>query len=107
MSETPTIQWDGETGKQYKYWIYPIGHELIQERGNYVFAKQTEANKYRPIYAGETEDLSTRFDNHHKMPCILLNGATHICAHINDAGERSRRTEEQDIIAKWQPTYNG
>jgi len=102
-----TIQWDGKAGKTYKYWIYRIGQQLKAVPGNYVFAKETESNRFRPIYVGETANLSERFDNHHKMDCIKANGATHICAHVNETGEANRRAEEQDIIAKWNPVCNG
>ena len=38
---------------------------------NYLFARKTEKGTFTPIYAGETGDISERFDNHHKMPCII------------------------------------
>jgi len=106
MAEAPTITWGGKSGKEYKYWIYDIGTTFTEVPGNYVFAKKAETGKFRPIYAGETEDLSARFDNHHKMPCIKENGATHICVHRNDDGEKARKAEEQDIIAQWHPICN-
>lgn len=106
MSEERTIHWDGKSGREYKYWIYPIGTKMKAVAGNYVFAKETQPNSFKPIYVGETGDLNTRLDNHHKMPCIIRNGATHICTHTNNAGEDARREEEQDIISRWIPPCN-
>ena len=100
-----TIEWVGQSGKTYKYWIYPIGQSFKAQAGNYIFARQTKPNTYLPIYIGQTEDLSERFDDHHKKDCIKREGATHIHAHLN-ADKQSRLDEESDLIAKWLPTCN-
>ena len=65
MAETPTINGVGKSGQKYLYYIYPIGTNFEKEAGNYVFALQSNPNRWRPIYIGQTEDLSERFDNHH------------------------------------------
>lgn len=100
-----TIQWPGASGKSYTYYIYAIGASLKAEAGNYIFAR-AESNTYVPIYIGETENLSERFDKHHKKDCIEAEGATHIHAHLN-ADEQARLAEESDLIAKWKPPCNG
>lgn len=105
MANQGTIQWPGKSGQTYKYFIYPIGHDLKAEGGNYIFAKETSPNRFRPVYVGETGDLSTRFDNHHKAKCIGREGATHIHAHLN-TDESNRLGEEADIIARWNPPCN-
>lgn len=101
-----TIDWGGKSGKAYRHWIYDIGTQLKKAAGNYVFARETTPGKLSPIYVGQTGDLSERFDNHHKMPCIRRSGATHITAHTIDAGEAARRAEETDIIERWDPPCN-
>ena len=102
-----TIIWKGQSGEEYRYSIYPIGTDFKGVPGNYIFARETEPGRHRPIYVGETSDLSERFDNHHKMPCIRRSQATHIHVHQNDGGPAARRREEADLIAKWNPTCNG
>lgn len=104
---TPTVDWTGASGQKYRYSIYSIGTSFKALPGNYIFSKVTEANKWRAIYIGETSDLSTRFDSHHKMPCIQRNGATHIMVHVNDSGERARRAEEADLLGNRTPACNG
>ena len=104
---TQTIDWPGLSGREYRYYIYPIGTSFNAAPGNYIFAKETSAGRYRPIYIGETEDLSERFDNHHKMPCIRLQEATHIHVHRNNGGVAARRLEERDLVDKWNPPCNG
>ena len=104
--ETPTINWPGESGKSYKYWIYPVGHSLKAAGGNYIFAKETKPGYWTPIYIGQTGDLSERFDNHHKKDCIKREGATHIHAHL-ESSESVRLDEETDLVRKWSPPCNG
>lgn len=101
-----TIEWEGITGRKYKYWIYEIGHPLKAVPGNYVFAKETKPNTFRPIYIGQTGDLSERFDDHHKMPCIKKEGATHIHAHESSKDKTDRLTEETDLVRRLNPICN-
>ena len=105
--QTKSILWHGLSGRQYRYYIYPIGATFKAVPGNYIFAREVSPGRHRPIYIGETEDLSERFDNHHKMPCIRREGATHIHVHRTDGGVATRRTEERDLVEKWHPTCNG
>ena len=107
MPGEQNINWVGASGTKYLYWIRPIGTTFNNaEPGNYVFAKETPPGTYTPIYVGETGDLSERFDNHHKMPCIKLNGATHITVHKGDTSVDVRRAEEQDLKDKYNPVCN-
>ena len=104
---TRTIHWSGLSGRQYEYRIFPLGTNFKAVPGNYIFAKEISPGQHVPIYIGETEDLSERFDNHHKMPCIRLQGATHIHVHQNQGGGAARRLEERDLVDKWNPPCNG
>lgn len=101
-----TIQWPGKSGRKYKYWIYEIGQSLKAEPGNYIFAKETSPDKWTPVYIGETQDLSERFDNHHKMACIRQHGGTHICVHTSGSSRAARQAEEDDLISYWNPPCN-
>jgi hypothetical protein len=106
MADELTILWDGKSGKEYKYWIYEIGHPMKAVPGNYCFAKETNPNTWTPIYFGETEDLSERFDHHHKIDCLRRNGSTHIHTHTSSAGKEVRCEEETDLINRWTPPCN-
>ena len=102
-----TIIWEGASGTNYKYWIHSLPPNFKAVAGNYIFAKEAEPSTYAPVYIGETEDLSDRFDDHHKAACIQSEGATHIHVHANSGGDEARRAEESDLIAKWSPPCNG
>ncbi|NKC13649.1 MAG: hypothetical protein GKR94_16105 [Gammaproteobacteria bacterium] len=106
-TETKSMSWPGLSGREYRYFIYPIGTTFKAAPGNYIFSKKVSPGRHRPIYIGETGDLSERFDSHHKMPCITGQGATHIQVHQTDGGPGVRRQEESELVAKWQPVCNG
>lgn len=57
------------------------------------------------VYIGETGNLSTRFDNHHRATCFRREQASHICVHV-DNDERSRRSKEADLIEYYDPVCN-
>lgn len=58
MSEAPTIMWPGQSGHEYKHWIYPIGTALKEEAGNYIFAEEIEPGQWVPRYIGQTSNLN-------------------------------------------------
>jgi hypothetical protein len=101
-----TIDWPGQSGKSYRYWIYPLPPNFREEPGNYVFAKETSPGRWTPVYIGQTDNLGGRFDHHHKAACFARNGATHIHAHLNRGGESARLAEESDLLAKWKTPCN-
>jgi hypothetical protein len=107
MADELTIMWSGVSGKEYKYWIYEIGHPMKQEPGNYIFAKEVKSHEWTPIYVGETDNLQRRLTpNHEKMPCVKRYGGTHIHAHTSSNDETIRQNEESDIRNKWNPPCN-
>ena len=107
MAGELTINWDGKSGKEHKYWIYPIGTTFEPAAGNYVFAKETEPHHWTPIYVGETDNLQRRLTtNHEKTPCINRHGGTHVHTHTSSDNQAVRREEEADIRDKWNPPCN-
>jgi hypothetical protein len=101
-----TILWPGASGKQYQYWISPIGMTFVDEPGNYIFTKETSPNHWIPLYIGQTESLRNRLTDHEKLPCIQQYGGTNIHAHTTSGGEEVRKAEETDLLAKWDPPCN-
>ena len=95
--QVKTCTWTGISGKQYEYGIYPIGTSFVAKPGNYVHAKVSGLGRWSAVYIGETEDLSTRFENHHAAHCIARNGATHIHVHLSSADRQVRLNEETDL----------
>ncbi len=105
MAKEGTIIWNGKSKTEYRYDIYPINQEFNDVPANYVFMKKLENGNFRSIYFGKTNDIFTRFDNHHAMPCIKKNGATHIGIHQNSR-ETDRTKEEEDLLANYTTVCN-
>ncbi len=101
-----TIKWVGQSGEEYPYRIYKFGTTFNKAPANYIFAKESSPETLLAIYIGETEDISDRFDNHHKMPCIRQNEATYICVHTSSEDKKIRCKEEADLIANYNPDCN-
>lgn len=59
-------------------------------------AKAGGGGSHTYLYVGETGDLSTRFDGHHKQECFDEHGANCIGIHL-DASEDSRLEKESDL----------
>jgi hypothetical protein len=101
------INWPGASGKSYEYEIYENETTFRSVPGNYVFAREVTPGHWAPVYIGETGDLSTRFDDHHKAKEIAKHGATHICVHASSSNKQQRLNEETDLVRKWAPPCNG
>ena len=102
----PTCNWIGASQKSYAYEIYSIGTKFRNVPGNYIFSKMSANRKWVAVYIGETEDLSSRFDTHHAMDCILRNGASHIHVHASSEKMQVRLNEETDIRQNYKPSCN-
>ncbi len=101
----PSITWQGQSGRTYGYWIHPLGTDFKDEPGNYLYAKETSPGRWQPVYVGQTSSLRDRLADHDKEACARQSGATHIHAHTSGS-EATRRAEEADLIARWQPACN-
>jgi hypothetical protein len=88
------------------YRSYPIGTQIKDESGNYIYAKETTPNRWRPIYIGQTSSLMDRLVDHEKETCAKRHGATHIHAHTSSSSEQVRKREESDLILNYSPACN-
>ncbi len=96
MSRIGTITLEGCSGNSYEFNIYPIGANFIPIGGVY-YISHREDRTHTHIYLGITEDLSTRFANHHKEDCFIENEANCISIHQNES-EEERQEIEKDIL---------
>jgi hypothetical protein len=106
MAEPLFIDWDGKSGKEYRYWIFKIGTKFSKSPGNYVIAKEVKPNEWSPVYIGQTDDLSEQFKDHKNMECIQHRGGTHIHMHTSTNDEDTRLAEEKDLKLRWHPACN-
>jgi hypothetical protein len=100
------VNWAGQSGKEYPYEVYPINTPFRPLPGNFIYARQAEDGSWIPIYIAQTRDLHQRLEGHVRAADAVQNGATHIHAHYDSAGQATRCTEERDLILRWQPVCN-
>ena len=102
------VTWTGHSGRKFDFELYTIDTVFNAVPACYIFARESAPRSWQAIYIGETSDLSTRFLTHHKMPCIQLYGATHICVYTNGMSNYiSRYYLERDLVTNMKPPCNG
>jgi predicted GIY-YIG superfamily endonuclease len=109
VSKIATATWTGQSGTDYNFTVYPIGTSFRAVGAVYIFTKRTVSDgtaSHKFIYIGQTDDLSTRFDNHHKANCIARNGANCISVHMEDS-EDQRLAIETDLCRLHDTPCNG
>ena len=107
MNTHNTHVWLGRSGAQYEFQVFPWPTVFPPFPGIYIFCRLENFIQWAPIYVGQTEDLSTRFDDHHKMNCIQRYGVSHIHILGEMNGEPQRREIERDLILNLMPPCNG
>ena len=98
--------WPGQSGKEHHYEVYPLDTTFRPLPGNCIHAKQLADGDWSPIYIAQTRDLHQRLEGHVKLQDAIDNGATHLHAHYDTAGQAARCTEEHDLIQRWRPVCN-
>lgn len=110
MAKLGTVTFTGKSGRKYEFNAYPWGTSFNKEYGAVYFVTKRSKNSeggysHKRIYIGQTEDLSTRFDDHHKQDCFDRNDANCICVH-GEQDEDNRLEIEQDLINNYDTPCN-
>lgn len=103
------IYFTGRSGRRYRFSVHSRTARFKKLGGVYFVTKRTRKTigraTHRHIYVGETNDLSTRFNNHHKAVCFQRHSANCICVRLED-DEEIRLKIEADLIKKYHPPCN-
>lgn len=105
-SAPASINWPGQSGKEYLYTIHTIDTAFRPLPGNFIYAGRAEDGSWVPIYIAQTRDLHQRLEGHVRVSDAVQNGATHIHAHYDSAGQAARCSEEHDLVLRWRPVCN-
>jgi len=109
MARISTVTFHGKSGKSYIFDVWHMGQEFNAVGAVYVVTQryQNDAGNYshHVIYVGQTDDLSTRFNNHHKADCFTSHNANCICT-FRDNDEDSRLDREDDLVQHYSPPCN-
>lgn len=102
MAKFGTVSFTGASGKKYDFNAYSWGTSFKQSYGAVYFITKRSKNpkggySHTEIYVGQTEDLSTRFDDHHKQNCFNRYNANCICIY-GEQNENTRLEIEQDLL---------
>lgn len=107
MMSTPFIDWEGMSGKTYRYFFLNLSLPIEDVAVNYAFVKHAGDNMFRPLYFGESTTAPDRIGiGHEKWTDAIALGMTHVMAHATQGGEMERRNEERDLIGRWAPILN-
>jgi len=107
-SVKPKVIFRGTSGESYTFEVYNRNFIFRKEvSAIYVFARHNKVtNKLKPLYIGETGELSTRILNHEKWPTVIRHGCTHICIHRVTDEKHTRLTIETDLRHRYDPPCN-
>ena len=104
MPKETTVTLQGKSGRSYDFDVYPWNTSFNRIGAVYAVLKRNASN-FTILYIGQTNDLSERFDSHHKQGCFNHNGKTHIAIHP-ESSEPHRFDIETDLARKYSPTCN-
>lgn len=106
-----TLTLSGLSGKQYIFNLYTFDSFLELKDAFkpipalYLFTKRwlrdADSFSHDLVYLGETGDLSSRFDNHHRETCIVSRSANCIGIFSTTSVEKDRRLFEEDILGAY------
>lgn len=110
MAKIGTINLTGASGTKYSFNIYPYGTNFKEIGAVYSISKRTAksdgSGTHTQIYIGQTNNLSERFDDHHKKSCFKRHNAN--CHSIHQESNENKRLEiEKDLINAYDPPCNG
>lgn len=104
-----TVQWNGQSGTQYKFEVYPIGQEFKPLSGVYVFCRPGKPGFLEALYVGETQSfydrLNTGLRNHDGFKSAQRAGATHVAV-MQVANAPQRLRIETDLRHGLNPVCN-
>ena len=110
MTKLSSLTLKGVSGNEYTFSVYPYGTKFKALGAVYCISKrfknQSGGFNHNVIYVGETEDLSGRFDNHHKEKCFEKHDANCTCILLEN-DKSNRLAIEANLVAAHNPTCNG
>jgi hypothetical protein len=111
MAKLSTMTTKGLSGNSYNFFVYPIDQSFRDVGAIYIVTRRYQkADKsgfaHEFIYIGETGDLSTRFDDHHKADCFKSHNANCICTLVEE-DQDNRLAIEDDLVKRHDPPCNG
>ena len=109
MASLGKAMFKGDSGKVYRFKVFPLGTRLRKISGIYLIACRAHGNdgghRHKILYVGHTNDFSQPFEKHGKAKALVGLGANCICVQSDDS-EASRVEKERDLVATFDPACN-
>ena len=106
MAKIADVTFTGQSGREYKFGVYPRETTFKDVGGVYVFSKRDSQRNHTLLYIGQTHSFEERRLAHHeKWECADPLGGNVICTHLEN-NETQRKAKERDLIDKYQPPCN-
>ena len=106
MSKIADVTFTGDSGREYKFGVYPRDTEFRNVGGVYVFSNRTSQGNHTLLYIGQTNSFEARRLAHHeKWECAEPRGGNVICTHIENNRQERLRIED-DLIEAYNPPCN-
>lgn len=80
MSKICNLWLNGKDGSDYSFEVFPRDQAFKPVSAIYAFLTAPNGNA-SVLYIGQTEDLSTRFSNHHKWDMAIRHGFKYIAVY--------------------------
>ena len=95
MAKIADVTFTGQSGREYKFGVYPRETTFKDVGGVYVFSKRDSQRNHTLLYIGQT----------HSWECADPLGGNVICTH-RENNETQRKAKERDLINAYQPPCN-
>lgn len=103
LNKTKTLS--GKSWTNYTFNLYTIDTSFNSVKAIYFVSKRTNEGFHTILYIWQTDDLKTRFINHHKQTCFNKNWWN--CIWVMQVPKQSDRDLiEEDLISNYKPTCN-
>jgi hypothetical protein len=105
MSTIGTCRWPIGNDQNILFNIHDSNDHWDEVGGLYIFAYRAKDDLWHALYAGQTDDFSSRLPFHERLDEAIQLGATHI--HVTDVPKAAHRDIlERRLIAHLQPPMN-
>jgi hypothetical protein len=109
MARLSTVAFTGFTKKQYVFDVWNENQEFRNTGAVYAVSRRYQNGatySHDVAYFGQTGDLSSRFEDHHKLDCFHRHQTNCICTLVED-DEDLRLAIETDLVRHYKPACNG
>lgn len=102
MSCLGKVKLTSDSGKQYRFRVFPLGTRFRSISGVYLITRRATkvegGHRHKILHIGGTADFSQPFDKYCKADDLARFGANCICVQ-SDVSAKSRNEKERDLTA--------